>query len=295
MGKDPVFRDNLLAGKRILVTGGGTGLGREIAAKYLSLGATVVICGRRRGVLEEAAAALVREHEGVVAVHPVDIRDAGQVEAMVETIWAEGPLTGLVNNAAGNFISPTERISPRGFDAIANTVLHGTFYVTNAVGKRWISDRLPGAIVSIVTTWVWTGSPFTVPSAMAKSGLDAMTKSLAIEWGRHGIRLNAIAPGVFPTGGMTARLDPGEESDMRGAANPMGRVGRMEELQNLAAFLMADGCEWLTGQTIAIDGAGYLAYGAQMTRLFSLSDEDWARKREEIKAQDARDKASRSV
>jgi len=295
MSPDPVFRQDLFAGKRILVTGGGTGLGREIAAKYLALGGTIWICGRREAVLEETAGALMREHGGTVKAHAVDIRDAAAVEAMVETIWADGPLTGLVNNAAGNFISPTQAISSRGFDAIANTVLHGTFYVTNAVGKRWIRDGLPGSIVSIVTTWVWTGSPFTVPSAMAKSGLDAMTKSLAIEWGRHRIRVNAIAPGVFPTEGMTARLDPGADAEARGVENPMGRVGRMPELQNLAAFLMADGCEWLTGQTIAIDGAGHLAYGAQMTRLFALTDEDWATKRALIKAQDAADKTQRSV
>lgn len=295
MNRDPVFRNGLLVGKRILVTGGGTGLGREIAAKYLSLGAVVWICGRRLGVLEETAGALTRDHGGTVRTHAVDLRDAARVEEMAEAIFAEGPLTGLVNNAAGNFISPTERVSPRGFDAVANTVLHGTFYVTNAVGKRWIQDGVRGSIVSILTTWIWTGSPFTVPSAMAKSGLDAMTKSLAIEWGRYGIRANAIAPGVFPTEGMTARLDPGEDSSARGADNPMGRVGRMEELQNLAAFLMADGCDWLTGQTIAIDGAGYMANGAQLTRLFALSEEDWARRRELIKSADERDKASRSV
>jgi NAD(P)-dependent dehydrogenase (short-subunit alcohol dehydrogenase family) len=295
MNKDPMFRDNLLAGKRILVTGGGTGLGREIAAKFLSLGATVWICGRRQPVLDGAAAALTQAHGGVVKTYAVDIRNADAVDAMVESVWADSPLTGLVNNAAGNFISPTQHISPRGFDAIANTVLHGTFYVTNAIGRRWIRDGIRGSIISILTTWIWTGSPFAVPSAMSKAGLNAMTKSLAVEWGRCGIRANAIAPGVFPTEGMSARLDPGEDSAARGAQNPMGRVGRSEELQNLAAFLMADGCEWLTGQTIAIDGAGYLAYGAQLTRLLSLTDDDWARKRELIRAQDAKDKAGRSV
>ncbi|HZA52266.1 MAG TPA: SDR family NAD(P)-dependent oxidoreductase, partial [Myxococcaceae bacterium] len=181
MNKDPVFREDLFRGKRILVTGGGTGLGREIAAKYLSLGAAVWICGRRGGVLEETAGALMKAHGGVVKTHVVDIRDAAAVEAMIERIWTDAPLTGLVNNAAGNFISPTEKLSPRGFDAIANTVLHGTFYVTHAVGKRWIGERTGGSIVSILTTWIWTGSPFTVPSAMAKTGLHAMTKSLAIE------------------------------------------------------------------------------------------------------------------
>ena len=294
MNCDPVFRDDLLAGKNILVTGGGTGLGREIAAKYLALGASVWICGRRGAVLEETARALMAAHGGSVKTAVLDIRDAEAVDRAIEAIWSEGPLTGLVNNAAGNFISRTQDLSARGFDAIANTVLHGTFYVTNAVGKRWIRDGIRGSIVSILTTWVWTGSPFAVPSAMAKTGLHAMTMSLAVEWGRHGIRLNAIAPGVFPTEGMSSRLDPGEDSSARGAANPMGRVGRMDELQHLAAFLMADACEWLTGQTIAIDGAGYLANGAQLTRLMSLSDEDWARKRALIKAQNEKDRASRS-
>ena len=290
-----MFRPDLLKGQTVLVTGGGTGLGREIAAKYVSLGAAVWICGRRGGVLQDTAAAMMAEHGGAVKTHAVDLRDADAVEVMVETIWADAPLTGLVNNAAGNFISPTEQVSARGLDAIANIVLHGTFYVTNAVGRRWIRDGIAGSIVSILTTWIWTGSPFTVPSAMAKGGLDAMTKSLAIEWGRHGIRANAIAPGVFPTEGMAARLDPGQDAATRGARNPMGRVGRMEELQNLAAFLMGPGCEWLTGQTIAIDGAGHLAYGPQLTSLFDLSDEDWARRRKLIREANERDKAARSV
>lgn len=293
MKTDAMFRPDLFAGKRILITGGGTGLGRAMAAKFLSLGATIWISGRRGKILEDAAKDLADEFGAIVHTHAVDIRDAAAVDSMIEAIWANGALTGLVNNAAGNFISPTERISPRGFDAIAKTVLHGTFYVTHAVGKRWIRDRLPGSILSIVTTWVWTGSPFTVPSAMAKSGVDAMTKSLAIEWGRFGIRANAIAPGVIPTQGMSARLDPGEDSAERGATNPMGRVGRIDELQNLAAFLMADGCEWLTGQTIALDGAGHLGYGAQLTRLFSLNEEDWTRKRELSRAQDEKDRSDR--
>src|SRR5439155_21410617 len=165
----------------------------------------------------------------------VDIRDAAAVDAMVQAIWEDGgPLTGLLNNAAGNFISRTEDLSPRGFDAIANTVLHGTFYVTHAVGKRWIAGGNKGAVVSILVTWVHTGSPYLVPSAMSKAGLHVMTKSLAVEWGRHGIRLNAIAPGPFPTEGATTRLRPGGGFDDSAKLNPMRRVGRMEELQNLA-------------------------------------------------------------
>jgi len=162
-----------------------------------------------------------------------------------------------VNNAAGNFISPTKDLTPNGFNAIANTVFHGTFYVTHAVGKRWIAGGHKGSVVSILVTWVWTGSPYVVPSAMSKAGLHVMTKSLAVEWGRYGIRLNAIAPGPFPTEGASRRLRPDGKFEDGNERNPMRRVGQMPELQNLATFLMADGCEWLTGETMALDGAGY--------------------------------------
>jgi NAD(P)-dependent dehydrogenase (short-subunit alcohol dehydrogenase family) len=292
-----MFRNGLLHGKRILVTGGGTGLGREIAEQYLSLGAVVHICGRRKGVLDATAAELVAAHGGSVQTHACDIRDAAAVDAMVEAIWNEGgPLTGLVNNAAGNFISRTEDLSPRGFDAIANIVLHGTFYVTQAVGKRWIAGGQHGSVVSIIVTWVWTGSPYVVPSAMAKAGVHVMTRSLAVEWGRHGIRLNAIAPGAFPVEGMAARLNPGQTVEERAAAkNPMGRIGRMEELRNLATFLMADGCEWLTGQTIALDGAAHLSTHGGFADLAAWTSAEWARAREAIKAQNDKDRAQRSV
>jgi len=292
-----MFRTDLLQGKRILVTGGGTGLGREIAAQYLSLGAAVHICGRRKGVLDATAAELAAAHGGSVRTHACDIRDAAAVDAMIQDIWDEsGPLTGLVNNAAGNFISRTEDLSPRGFDAIANIVLHGTFYVTHAVGKRWIAGGQPGSVISIIVTWVWTGSPFVVPSAMSKAGVHVMTQSLAVEWARHAIRLNAIAPGPFPVEGMAARLNPGQSVEERAAAkNPMGRIGRMEEIRNLATFLMADGCEWLTGQTIALDGAAHLSNQAGFADLARWTDADWARAREAIKAQNAKDKSQRSV
>ena len=291
-----MFATDLLKGKRILVTGGGTGLGREMAAKYLDLGADLHICGRRKTVLEQTAKELMAAHGGSVKCHAVDIRDAAGVDAMVQAVWDEGgPLTGLVNNAAGNFISRTEDLSPRGFDAIANTVLHGTFYVTHAVGKRWIAGGNKGSIVSIVVTWVWSGSPFVVPSAMSKAGVHVMTQSLAVEWGRHGIRLNAIAPGIFPTEGAGKRLAPGRNfRDEALAVNPMGRTGKMQELQNLAAFLMADGAEFLTGQTIAIDGGANLVNGGSFNELFKWSDADWTKAREAIKAQNERDKAQRS-
>ena len=293
-----MFKEGLLKGKRILVTGGGTGLGREIAARYLQLGAELWLAGRRGGVLEDTAQALMKSFGGTVRTHSVDIRDAAAVDAMVQRIWDEGgPLTGLVNNAAGNFISPTKDLTPNGFNAIANIVFHGTFYVTHAVGKRWIAGGQKGSVVSILVTWVHTGSPYVVPSAMSKAGLHVMTKSLAVEWGRFGIRLNAIAPGPFPTEGAAKRLRPGGGFEDTTQLNPMRRNGRMEELQNLATFLMADGCEWLTGETIAIDGAGYLASGsgAYFTQLDKLSDADWEGMRAMIKAQNDKDRAGRTA
>jgi NAD(P)-dependent dehydrogenase (short-subunit alcohol dehydrogenase family) len=267
-----------------------------MAAKYLELGAEVFICGRRAGTLEKTATELTAKQGGSVKFRAVDIRDAAAVDTMVQSIWDDGgPLTGLVNNAAGNFISRTQDLSSRGFDAIANTVLHGTFYTTHAVGKRWIAGGHKGSIVSIVVTWVWTGSPFVVPSAMSKAGVHVMTQSLAVEWGRYGIRLNAIAPGIFSTEGADKRLAPGRDTSRENAAiNPMRRSGQMHELQNLAAFLMADGCEWLTGQTIAIDGAGWLANGASFTELFPWGDAEWQAAREAIKAQNEKDKQQRS-
>lgn len=291
-----MFQRNLLTGKRILVTGGGSGLGKEIAAKYLQLGADLYICGRREVVLKETAEELMSTYGGSVKYHDVDIRNAEAVDEMIDAIWQEGPLTGLVNNAAGNFVSRTEDLSSRGFDAIANIVLHGTFYVTQSIGKRWIAGSHHGSVVSILVTWVFNGGPFVVPSSMAKAGVHAMTKSLAIEWGRHGIRLNAIAPGVFPTEGMSKRLYPGREDAGRAdGSSPMGRAGDMHELQNLATFLMADGCEWLTGQTLTIDGANSLATGGNFYHFKDWTDEDWTRARESIRDLNDRDRATRTA
>jgi len=291
-----MFVSDLLEGQRILVTGGGTGLGRAMAERLLGLGAEIHICGRRGSVVAEAAEEMAQARGGRVTHSVCDLRDAASVAAMVEEVWADGPLTGVLNNAAGNFISRTEDLSPRGFDAIANTVFHGTFYVTHAVGKRWIAEGLPGNVVSIVVTWVRTGAPFVVPSAMSKAGIDAMTKSLAIEWGRHGIRLNAIAPGIFPTEGATARLRPGADPHSRERAdNPSRRLGELPELANLAAFLFGDGCKWLSGETIAIDGGYHLAQGAYFTHYMAWTDEQWADARERIKQQTEKDKALRST
>ena len=287
-----MFQQGLFKGKKVLVTGGGTGLGRGMAERLLSLGAEIAICGRRKGVCEAAAADMTKTHGGTVRAYGVDIRDAAAVDAMVEEIFRDGPLTSLVNNAAGNFIARTEDLSPRGFDAIANIVMHGTFYVTHAVGKRWIKAGLKGSVVSVVVTWTRNGGPFVVPSAMSKAAVEAMTKSLAVEWGRYRIRLNAIAPGEIPTEGMSKRLMLGEGLGTK-AVNPFGRVGRIEELQNLAAFLLSDGCEWLTGETIAMDGAQALATGGNFYELRNWGDAEWKMAREAIEAQNVKDRAQR--
>jgi NAD(P)-dependent dehydrogenase (short-subunit alcohol dehydrogenase family) len=289
-----MFSPHLLAGRNILVTGGGTGLGKAMAGRFLSLGADVHICGRRKGVCDDTAAELMKAHGGKVTSHGLDIRDAAAVDAMIETVFADKPLTDLVNNAAGNFISRTQDLTPRGFDAVANIVMHGTFYVTHAVGRRWIAGNHRGNVVSIVVTWVRNGSPYVVPSAMSKSAIHAMTMSLATEWGRYGIRLNAIAPGEIPTEGMSKRIKPGDEAGARTiAANPMGRVGRMDELENLAVFLLSGGCDWINGETIAMDGGQALAMGGSFYPLRDWSDADWAAARDAIKAQNEKDKAAR--
>lgn len=297
-----MFDKNVLKGKRILVTGGGSGLGKEMTRHFVKHGAEVYICGRRENVLKDTADEIMSEHGGKVNYFPLDIRDAMSIEENIENVFSEGPLDGLVNNAAGNFISRTKDLSPNGFNAIASIVFHGTFYITNAVGKRWLELGHKGSIVSILATWVWTGSPFVVPSAMSKSGINAMTKSLAVEWGPHGIRLNSIAPGPFPTEGAWARLMPqtgDKKSDISEDAErsnvPLGRVGKMDELGNLATFLMADGCEYLTGQTIAIDGAQYITGGGTFSMMSSFKDEDWEAIKNTIKGSNEKDKKQRTV
>jgi NAD(P)-dependent dehydrogenase (short-subunit alcohol dehydrogenase family) len=300
-----MYAAQLFAGQRILVTGGGTGLGQAMAERFLSLGADVAICGRRKAVCDATAAAWREQFPGRrIDTFGVDIRVAQAVEEMVEALWSDGGLTGLVNNAAGNFIAPTESLSPRAFDAIANIVFHGTFYVTQAVGKRWVADAKAGnwtpaqpfrSVMSIITTWVDNGSPYVVPSAMSKAGIDVMTKSLAVEWAGHGVRLNAVGPGEIPTEGMSKRLNPGEEPGARSRErNPMARPGKMNELQNLAAFLMAPGqCDWLTGQSIMMDGGNALATGGNFYELRDWSDKEWVEARERIEQQNAKDRAAR--
>ncbi len=293
---DLMYRPHLMSGQRILVTGGGTGLGRVMAEACLLLGSKVYICGRRLGVLEDTAAEPAQAHGGRVVPIACDIRQPEAIAAMIERIWSDGgPLTGLVNNAAGNFISRTEDLSSRGFDAIANIVFRGSFLVTLECGKRWIAQGQRASVLSILATWIWNGSPFTVPSAMSKAGLHAMTQSLAVEWGPHGIRCNAIAPGLFPTEGMLARLDPnGGSFDMAGR-NPLRRSGRMPELANLAVYLLAPGSEYVNGQTIAIDGAEHQATGGNFSHLSSWSPQEWAQAAQSIHDRDAADRQQRST
>ena len=289
-----MFKDDLLENKRILITGGGTGLGKEMATHFAMHGAELYICGRRENVLSETAAEISETYGTKVNYQTLDIRASKDVDDYIEFIFEKGPLDGLVNNAAGNFISPTKDLSHKGFDAIANIVFHGTFYMTHSVGKRWIELGHKGSIVNILTTWIWTGSPYVVPSAMSKSGIHAMTQSLAAEWGKYGIKINGIAPGPFPTKGAWERLNPDNNDDGMTNTVPLGRVGEMEELQNLATFLMADGCDYLTGQTIGLDGGQYLTGGGTFSQLDKLSDEDWENMRKLIREANNKDKADRS-
>jgi NAD(P)-dependent dehydrogenase (short-subunit alcohol dehydrogenase family) len=295
---DLMFKPGVMEGQRILVTGGGTGLGKAMAEALLMLGAEVYICGRRGAVLEATVKELTGAHGGRMAAIPCDIRVPEAIHDMLDQIWADGgALTGLINNAAGNFISRTEDLSTRAFDAIANIVFRGSFFVTLDCGKRWIAEGKSASVLSILTTWVWSGGPFTVPSAMSKAGLNVMTQSLAVEWAPKGIRFNAIAPGPFYTEGMTARLNPGAQEDsyrdMRG--NPMGRAGDLRELANMAVWLMHPFSTYVNGQTIAIDGGAWNAGGGGFSRLRDWDDAQWAQARDSIRAANEKDRASRTV
>lgn len=274
-----MFQAGLLKDKRILVTGGGTGLGKSMAARFLGLGADVVICGRRETVLRETAAELgaaACEGAGKITWRGLDIRDPEAVEKTVAAIWAEGPVDVLVNNAAGNFLARTEDLSHRAVDAVLGIVLHGSAYMTLACGKRWIAEGRKGNVLSIVTTYAWTGSAFVVPSAMGKAGVLAMTRSLAVEWGPKGVRLNAIAPGPFPTAGAWERLVPREDlANVWETRNPLGRTGRHEELTDLAAYLASDRSGFINGEVVTIDGGEWLAGAGQFNFASMLTDEDW--------------------
>jgi NAD(P)-dependent dehydrogenase (short-subunit alcohol dehydrogenase family) len=295
-----LFDKSALQGKRILITGGGTGLGKAVATHLAQHGANVHLWGRREGVLQEAADEINKACGAARAYfQAVDIRQAESVDAAVAAIWAQyGPLTGLINNAAANFIAPTKDLSPRGYEAIRATVMDGAFFTTMACGKRWIDQGLKGSIVSTLVTWIFTGSPYVTSSAMAKAAVHAMTMSLAVEWAKYGIRINAVAPGPFPTEYAWQMLNPTSDSSV-GATQadqvPMGRYGQMEELGNLMLFLMSDGCDYLTGDAIVIDGGHHLAAPSTFAGLSKMTDADWAKAKESAKAATAASKAQRSV
>jgi NAD(P)-dependent dehydrogenase (short-subunit alcohol dehydrogenase family) len=294
-----IFDPMVLDGKRILITGGGTGLGRGVAARLVAHGAQVHLWGRRETVLAEAAAEISTGHPGSAHYQAVNVRDFELVAAAVGEIWDHhGPLTGVLNNAAANFIAPTVSLSPRAFEAVTATVMTGSFNTTLAVGKRWIAEGLRGSVLSNLTTWVWSGSAFVVPSAMAKAAVHAMTMSLAVEWGRYGIRLNALAPGPIPTEYAWEMLNPTDKSSI-GATQPdqipLGRSGTIDELANLTIFAFSDACDYLTGETIAMDGGQRLAGPNTFAGLSALSDDDWAHARERSKAASAAAKSTRSV
>jgi NAD(P)-dependent dehydrogenase (short-subunit alcohol dehydrogenase family) len=274
-----MFRSDLLKGKRILVTGGGTGLGKSIGRRYLELGAQLIICGRRTEVLSAAADELRSATSGTVATVQCDVRNADSVEAMMEEIWRHGPLDVLVNNAAANFVARTDKLSPRAIDAVLGIVLHGSFYCTVACGRRWIEGQRGGSVISVATTPSFTGLAFTAPSAAAKAGVVAMTRSLAVEWGPKGIRLNAVAPGLFPTEGAWERLyPPGSQVEPQELGVPLRRVGKHEELANLFAYLAADESAYITGDLIVIDGGRWMqgVGGPSNRAMHEWTEEQWA-------------------
>ena len=273
-----MFEKGLLQRKRILVTGGGSGLGAAMGRRFAELGAELIICGRRLELLEQTASAMRSDFGAAVSVARCDIRDGGAVDAMMDEIFGEAPIDVLVNNAAATFIAQSEHLSFRAADAILGPTLHGTMYCTLAAGKRWIERKHNGVVLSILSTSTITGRAFTVPSAMAKSAVLAMTKSLAVEWGPKGIRTVAIAPGAFPTAGATGQLRPEGRGESWAHRNPLGRAGDHGELANLASFLISDAAGYINGEMVVQDGGAHLrSSGAE--DLLQWTDTEWEKLR----------------
>src|SRR6267142_1919632 len=270
-----MFEKNLLSGKKILITGGATGLGKSMGHRFLELGASLCICGRREQLLAETAAELSAATGGVVKTFPCDVRDAARVEAMIEEFWHDGPIDVLVNNAAGNFIARTEELSIGAFEAVIGIVLMGTIHCTMACGKRWIKEKHKASVLSITTTYAQWGSPYVVPSSVAKAGVLNMTRSLAVEWGKYGIRFNAIAPGPVPTEGAFSRLMPVKSlEEMAKKRNPLGRFGTHEELADLAAFVLSDRSGYVNGEQIVMDGGEQLKGASEFAHMGDLLTEE---------------------
>lgn len=274
-----MLREDALKGKTIIITGGGTGLGKSMTRYFLQLGANAVITSRKLEVLEKTARELETETGGKVLAVACDVRDYAQVEAMIQKAHeAFGEVHVLVNNAAGNFISPTERLSINAFKAVMGIVLDGSVNCTLALGKHWIKNKQTNrAVLSIVTTYAWTGSAYVVPSACAKAGVLAMTRSLAVEWAKYGIRMNAIAPGPFPTKGAWDRLVPEpfrEKFDLQKQV-PLRRVGEHQELANLAAYLVSDFSAYINGDVVTIDGGEWLQGAGEFNLFDDVTPEQW--------------------
>src|SRR5205823_7061208 len=274
-----MFEKGLLAKKRILVTGGGSGLGAAMGRRFVELGAELIICGRRLELLEVTAAKMRSDFGGKVTTVKCDIRDGAAVDAMMDALFREAPIDVLVNNAAATFIAQTEHLSFRAADAILSPTLHGTMYCTLGAGKRWIERKHRGVVLSILSTSTITGRAFTVPSAMAKSAVLAMTKSLAVEWGPKGIRTVAIAPGAFPTPGASGQLRPEGRDESWAQRNPLGRAGEHGELADLASFLISDQAGYINGEMVVQDGGAHLrSSGAE--DLLQWTDAQWQKQRE---------------
>ena len=273
-----MLKENSLENKVILVTGGGSGLGKSMVKYFLELGANVVITSRREELLIEVAKEFNSKHNSEVFPIACDVRKIDEVENVINESYKKfGKIDCLVNNAAGNFISPTERLSTRAFDAVIDIVLKGTINFTLTLGKKWIKDKSDGNVLNIVTTYSWTGSGYVVPSACAKAGVLRMTRSLAVEWAKYKIRSNAIAPGPFPTKGAWERLLPGDLKEKFDPSKkvPVGRVGEHQELSNLAAYLLSDYSSYINGEVITIDGAEWLKGAGQFNHLEMITDQMW--------------------